>query len=216
MTPMEHAELLNREVRTGERDGKPTKIVIGRRSYPAEQEDVWDALTNAERLPRWFLPVSGDLKVGGRYQFEGNAGGVVEECRKPDLIKATWEGGGQLSWLEIRVAPDGDQTSVELVHEAVVDPEFAEQYGPGAVGVGWDGAFLGLGLHLEGGERPADVVAWSISPEGLEFHRYACDDWARADIEDGTDPDRARAAADAVFSFYTVLPEDQGVPEDQG
>lgn len=44
-----------------------------RRSYDADIEDVWDACTNPERLPRWFLPVSGDLRLGGRYQFEGNA-----------------------------------------------------------------------------------------------------------------------------------------------
>jgi uncharacterized protein YndB with AHSA1/START domain len=37
------------------------------RSYPAELADVWDACTNPERIPRWFLPVSGELKEGGRY-----------------------------------------------------------------------------------------------------------------------------------------------------
>ena len=30
-------------------------------------DDVWDACTNPERIPRWFLPVSGDLRLGGRY-----------------------------------------------------------------------------------------------------------------------------------------------------
>jgi uncharacterized protein YndB with AHSA1/START domain len=209
MNPLEHVKAMTREVRTGERDGQPTKIAIGRRSYPAELSDVWDALTSAERLPRWFLPVSGELKVGGRYQFEGNAGGLVEACRMPELIKTTWEAGGQVSWLEVRLSPDGDQTVVELIHEAHVDPEFAKQYGPGAVGVGWDGAFLGLGLHLESGaDRSGDAVTWPTTPDGLEFHRYACDEWARADIEDGTDPVEAKAAADAVFAFYTTAPEE--------
>ncbi|GAB3761385.1 SRPBCC family protein [Microlunatus parietis] len=210
MNPLEHVKAVTREVRTGERDGKPTKIAIARRAFPAGQDDVWDALTNAERLPRWFLPVSGDLEVGGRYQFEGNAGGTVETCRQPELIKTTWEFGDQVSWLEIRLSPDGDRTSVELIHEAHVDPEFAKQYGPGAVGVGWDGAFLGLGLHLESGaERPEEVASWPTTPEGVEFHRYAADDWARADIGDGTDPAEARAAAEAVLAFYTVVPEEQ-------
>ncbi|WP_152362718.1 SRPBCC family protein [Microlunatus speluncae] len=210
MNPLELAKALTREVRTGERDGQPTKIAIARRSYPAEQADVWDALTSIERLPRWFLPVSGELKIGGRYQFEGNAGGTVETCRPPELIKSTWEFGDQVSWLEIRLSPEGDRTAVELIHEAHVDPEFAKQYGPGAVGVGWDGAFLGLGLHLESGaDRPDDLVAWTTSPEGLEFHRFACDDWARADIEDGTDPAEAKAAADATFAFYTTVPVEQ-------
>lgn len=208
MNPLEQAKALTREVRTGERDGQPTKIAIGRRSYPAEQAEVWDALTNAERLPRWFLPVSGELKVGGRYQFEGNAGGVVEDCRPPELIKITWEFGGQVSWLEISLRPDGAETSVELVHEAHVDPEFWKQFGPGAVGVGWDLGFFGLGSHLAtGAGRPADADTWSLSPEGQEFVRYASDDWARAAIEDGDDPVAARAAAAGTFAFYTTAPE---------
>ncbi|AXB46535.1 SRPBCC domain-containing protein [Amycolatopsis albispora] len=47
------------------------------RTYDAEVEDVWDALTNEERIPRWFLPITGELKVGGKYQLEGNAGGEI-------------------------------------------------------------------------------------------------------------------------------------------
>lgn len=210
MTPLEHAKALTREVRAGEREGKPTKIAIARRSYPADRADIWDALTNIERLPRWFLPVSGDLKVGGRYQFEGNAGGVVETCRQPELIKATWEFGDQVSWIEIRLSSVGTQTSLELIHEAhAADPEFWKQYGPGAVGVGWDGALLGLGLHLEtGAERPDDADTWPTTPEGVEFHRYASDGWARASIEHGTDPAEAKAAAEAVVAFYTTVPEE--------
>ena len=41
-------------------------------TYDAPVEDVWDACTNPERIPRWFLPVSGDLRLGGRYQLEGD------------------------------------------------------------------------------------------------------------------------------------------------
>jgi hypothetical protein len=40
-------------------------------SYDTDQDDLWDAVTNIERIPRWFLPISGDLKVGGSYQLEG-------------------------------------------------------------------------------------------------------------------------------------------------
>ena len=36
-----------------------------------------DALTDPERIGRWFLPISGDFRLGGRYQFEGNAGGKI-------------------------------------------------------------------------------------------------------------------------------------------
>ncbi|MEZ5138897.1 MAG: hypothetical protein R2711_09075 [Acidimicrobiales bacterium] len=61
------AQLVEREVRTGERDGQATRIVVARRRYGTDVDDLWTALTDLERLPRWFLPVSGDLREGGTY-----------------------------------------------------------------------------------------------------------------------------------------------------
>ena len=34
-------------------------------TYRRRIEDVWDACTTAERIGRWFLPVTGDLRLGG-------------------------------------------------------------------------------------------------------------------------------------------------------
>ena len=56
------------------------------------------------RIPLWFLPVTGDLRLGGRFQVEGNAGGVVERCDPPRSFAATWECGESTSWLEVRLA----------------------------------------------------------------------------------------------------------------
>jgi uncharacterized protein YndB with AHSA1/START domain len=58
-------------------DAGGTVTVMISRTYDADAKDVWDALTNPERLPRWFYPVSGDLRVGGTFQLEGNAGGEI-------------------------------------------------------------------------------------------------------------------------------------------
>ena len=138
---------MTREVRTGSRDGAPTKIAIARRTYPTGQADLWDALTNAERIPRWFLPVSGELKVGGRYQLEGNAGGVVERCDEPESFAVTWEFGEMMSWLAVTLAPDGTGTRLELAHEAHVDPGHV-----GAVRPRRGGRRLGPRPH---GPRPA-------------------------------------------------------------
>jgi uncharacterized protein YndB with AHSA1/START domain len=120
--PVAAAGLVTREVRGGVRDGVATKVAIARRVYSASQSDLWDALTNADRIPRWFLPVSGDLRLGGRYQLEGNAGGAVERCEEPESFAVTWEFGGMLSWLEVTLTPNGDRTVLELAHEAHVDP----------------------------------------------------------------------------------------------
>ncbi|NAZ76228.1 polyketide cyclase [Kineococcus sp. T13] len=208
--PLTVAGAVAREVRSGSRDGAPTKIATARRTYPTDRADLWEALTSAERIPRWFLPVSGDLRVGGRYQLEGNAGGTVERCEQPAVLALTWEMGPFVSWLEVRLRPAAAGTVLELAHEAPVDPGMWEQFGPGAVGVGWDLALLGLGLHLESGAAadPAEGAAWPTTPEGTEFVRRAADGWAAAAAADGDDPAAAAAAAERTVEFYTVVPED--------
>ncbi|HEX6195020.1 MAG TPA: SRPBCC family protein [Jiangellaceae bacterium] len=204
------AELVTREIRNGERDGAPTKIAVARRTYPTDQADLWDALTNRERLPRWFLPVSGDLEVGGRYQLEGNAGGVVERCEEPKSFAVTWEFGDMMSWLEVSLYPAEKGTLLELAHEAHVDPEMWEQFGPGAVGLGWDLALMGLGLHLESG-APVDkdeALAFPVSPDGVTFVRRAAAVWADAAVAAGDERGQADAAAERAVGFYTTPPED--------
>jgi uncharacterized protein YndB with AHSA1/START domain len=206
--PVATAGLMTREVRTGSRDGAPTKIAVARRTYPASQADLWDALTSVDRIPRWFLPVSGELKVGGRYQLEGNAGGIVERCEEPESFALTWEFGGMVSWLEVTLVPDGQGTRLELAHEAHVDPGMWGQFGPGAVGVGWDLGLMGLGLHIESGAPvdPATAVTFPASPEGGEFIRRAAAGWADAAVKDGDETGPAHEAAARTVAFYTVPP----------
>ena len=87
--PVSAAGLVAREIRTGERDGAPTRVAVARRAYPTEPADLWDCLTNPERIPRWFLPVTGELAEGGKYQVVGNAGGTVESCDEPRAFAVT-------------------------------------------------------------------------------------------------------------------------------
>ena len=124
-------------------------VVELRRTYGAAPEAVWDACTNPERIPRWFLPVSGDLRPGGRYQLEGNAGGEIRACEPPRRLELSWEFGGQSSLVTVELAPAGDATELVLRH-AVPDDDHWQTYGPGAVGVGWDLALLGLAAHVAG------------------------------------------------------------------
>ena len=81
-------DAVERGMTTGTRDGADTFVQTVAQTYPAPIDDVWDALTSAERLPRWFLPVSGDLRLGGRYAIEGNASGTVETCDAPPTPSA--------------------------------------------------------------------------------------------------------------------------------
>jgi uncharacterized protein YndB with AHSA1/START domain len=210
LDPLTTVGLVNREVRTDARDGKPTRVVVARRTYATAQADLWDAVTNPERIPRWFLPVTGDLRVGGRYQVVGNAGGTIEQCDAPEVFAATWEFGEQVSWLRVTLSPADGGTTLELAHEAPVDPDFWAQYGPGAVGVGWDLALMGLGLHIESGEAvdPEYADSWAVTPAGTEFVRQAASGWADAAAADGDDPADAKGAAERTVAFYTVMPQE--------
>jgi uncharacterized protein YndB with AHSA1/START domain len=81
-----------------------------------------DVCTRPERIPRWFLRVLGDLRVGGYYQLEGNAGGKIERCDPPNGFTATWECGGSVSWIEVRLSVEADgRTRFELNHVGLVD-----------------------------------------------------------------------------------------------
>jgi uncharacterized protein YndB with AHSA1/START domain len=202
--------LVTREVRTGARNGTPTRIAVARRTYATDRDDLWSAVTDPERIPRWFLPVSGDLRTGGRYQLEGNAGGVVERCEPPELFAVTWEYGPMLSWLQVTLRPDSDGTTLELVHEAPVDPDTWAQFGPGAVGVGWDLGLLGLQLHLASGAQvdATAALAFPTTPAGRDFLRVAATGWADAAVADGDDATAAHQAATRTVDFYTGTAEE--------
>lgn len=178
------------------------------RTYPTDLGDLWDACTSAERLPRWFAPVTGELRLGGRYQVEGNAGGTVEACDPPRSFALTWEFGGQVSWVTVRltaVEPGGGTAAsrFELEHVAHVDDEFWSQYGPGATGVGWDGALLGLHLHLT---DPAAPKPAEDDPALRPFLVASARAWQAAAVEAGETPEQARGCADRTIAFYTGAP----------
>ncbi len=205
-----HIGALTRRVVMGERDGKPTHIVIASRGFDTGIGDTWDAVTNAERIPRWFSPVSGDLRLGGRYRIEGNAEGTIETCDPPRRLALTWEFAGNVSWVEVDLAEEpGGTTRLELRHIAILDDEylkFWDQFGPGAVGVGWDLSFLGLAEHLETGwDKPPETdTEWVKSDDYRSFVAGSSAGWHAASVALGTDPEAAATARDATTKFYTT------------
>ena len=198
-------QAVERETGPGQVGGVEGRTVRLRRTYDAPVDDVWDALTNPERIGRWFLPISGDYRIGGRYQFEGNAGGEVLSCDRPNLLRVSWVMGpdaGAPSEVSLRLTPAGkDQTVLELEHIAVVPDEMWNEYGPGAVGVGWEGGALGLALHLRGGSLD-DPIAWQVGPEGREFNTRSSDAWGDAYRAAGADEETAARAVANTTAFY--------------
>ncbi len=193
-----------RVLQTGE-----ARTVMISQTYPTTIDDLWDACTNAERIPRWFLPISGDLRLHGRYQLEGNAGGTIESCDPPRAFSATWEFGGQVTWIEVRVSPTADGGArLEIEHIARVDDETWAQFGPGAVGVGWDMMLMGLTTHLESGEAVdrEQGAAWAASQDGTRFMAASNERWRDASIAAGADTADATAAAQRTIEAYTATP----------
>jgi uncharacterized protein YndB with AHSA1/START domain len=189
--------------------GEARTITISR-SYAAEIEDVWDACTIPERIRRWFVPVSGELREGGRYQIEGNASGTIQRCDAPHGFSATWEYGGEVSWIELRLTPEASgRTRLALEHTAPVGDERWAQFGPGALGVGWDLGLLGLTGHLGPAPtvEPSQAAEWSASQEARQFISLSSDAWGDASVAAGTALDLARAAAQRTTAFYTGTPE---------
>jgi uncharacterized protein YndB with AHSA1/START domain len=209
-----HLGAVTRVVTHRERDGKPAKVVVATRTYDAEIADVWDALTSAERIPRWFMPITGELRLGGRFQLTGNAGGEILRCEPPRALTVTWEYGGEVSWVEVRLVADGAATRLELEHTAHVPPEFWDQYGPGAVGVGWELGLMGLAEHLADrtADLPPESTAWPTTPAGKEFTRRSSEGWGAASVAAGTDAAAAAAAVARTTAFYTG---DPGIIADQ-
>ena len=97
-------------------------------------------------------------------------------------------------------------TRLVLEHAAVVPEDRWDEYGPGAVGVGWDGGLLGLTLHLRGGSVD-DPIAWQVSEEGRRFNTLASEKWGEANRAAGADPDVAARSVANTTAFYAPPPE---------
>ncbi|MBV8932299.1 MAG: SRPBCC domain-containing protein [Kutzneria sp.] len=179
-----------------------------RRRYGADIDDVWDAITNAERLRRWLKPVTGDLRLGGKFELECGEHGEILRCEPPRLLKVSWLFGPEAdewpgtSEVEVRLSPGptGD-TEFELIHAAVVDPHYFPTYGPGAGGVGWDLHLLAL-AQLLAGEEIENLSEFEKSSVVREFSRRSAAAWGQAHLAAGGDPERVAAAVEATTKFY--------------
>ena len=85
------------------------------------------------------------------------------------------------------------------------------EFGPGAVGVGWELGVMGLAQHITSGAAndPGAWATWTASDDGRAFITLSSEGWRDASIAAGTDEDAARAAGARTTAFYTGAPEEE-------
>ena len=108
-------ELRHRRIPAGQ-----ARVAVFRRTYDAPIEDVWNACTDPDRLRRWYVPVSGDLRVGGRFEQARMGAGEILICEEPRFLKVSLGKGADE--IELRLsAGEGAATVLELQHATTID-----------------------------------------------------------------------------------------------
>ncbi|MFC4223784.1 SRPBCC domain-containing protein [Lysinibacter cavernae] len=209
----QHIDAVKRTVAAGVKAGRDTREVILIRILAAPVGRVWEAVTSGEHIGRWFAPISGSLRPEGTYQIEGNAGGEILSCDPPGGVtragsfSATWEFGDDVSWIRVAVEPGADDsTLLTLEHVAHVEEGRWLEFGPGAVGVGWELGLVGLVEYLANGsqrEIRTEGERWAGSEDGRNFIGHSSEFWGEASAASGTPVDEALAAAARTTAFYT-------------
>jgi uncharacterized protein YndB with AHSA1/START domain len=187
--------------------GTGTVSVSLTRTYAADADDVWEALTRHKRLARWFSPVSGTFEVGGYFHVEGNASGEIRRCDRPSLLEFTF--GSPQSIVAVRLTETNPEaapaTTLTLTHRV---PLSVAGSGAGAlfVGPGWDGTLLALGRFLRG-EHVGNPIKAANSPEVIDFNRGSLIHWTQTVETSGSaTPEQIAGAREAAITQYTTLP----------
>ena len=112
-------------------------------SIDATPETIWEFLVDPEKATRWMgLSATLDATPGGLYRVEvipgHTARGEFVELDPPRRLVYTWgweEGENPVppgsSTIEIELVPDGERTTVRLVHSDLPNEEAAASHGHG-------------------------------------------------------------------------------------
>ena len=135
--------------------------------YDTDIDDLWSAITDPDRLARWFGEVDGQLSLGGEFRVNiagaGERTGQVKECDAPQRLLVTARetdesyrrGQGvppfDATW-DITLTADGDQTTLVIEVKGMPLDKIA------FFGTGWQIHAENLAAYLAGRE-PDDVEA---------------------------------------------------------
>lgn len=138
--------------------------------YASGVDDLWSALTEPDRLARWYGTVEGDLRQGGTFRLHVEAAGMdadgrIEVCDPPRRLKvitreteASYRAGNGVppfdETIEATLAADGAGTV--LVVEVRGMPLDKIAY----YGAGWQEHLEHLAAHLGGREPGGTEAHW--------------------------------------------------------
>jgi uncharacterized protein YndB with AHSA1/START domain len=142
------------------------------REYPNSIDDVWDALTNPDRLAQWWLPFDADITIelveGGAYILRGKGEGMptfswkVLRAESPNLFEHTHADPGAVITWRLREKEDGCElefTQTLPDRTAAIENNFI---------VGAHTSLDRLGALLQG-----TPIAWDWEAMGAHQTRYA-------------------------------------------
>jgi uncharacterized protein YndB with AHSA1/START domain len=157
-------ELRHREIQSGE-----ARVAVFTRTYETTIDDLWEACTDPERLKRWYVPVSGDFRVGGSFTQVNMGSGTILECEAPSHFRLSLGGGADEIELRLSPGPADGTTTLELQHATTLDSHTigGEMYDAiFCMGGGYYPRLYALDKYLRG-ELPQDYdsAAFHLIPE---------------------------------------------------
>ena len=137
--------------------------------YDTDIDDLWSAITDPDRLARWFGEVDGELSLGGEFRVQiadaGERTGQVEACDAPQRLSVTTRetdesyrrGQGvppfDAAW-DIMLTADGDQTVLVLEIRGMPLDKIA------FFGAGWQIHAEHLAAYILGGQSGDIEARW--------------------------------------------------------
>ncbi|MGF3053023.1 SRPBCC family protein [Microbacterium sp. YY-03] len=122
--------------------------------YATDIADLWQAITTIDRLARWMVDLTGDLRVGGTWAVVAKEGepswatGTITTCDAPRSFTSTWHAiEEEPTDLVVALDEVENGTRMRLVHTGIRSIFY---------GAGWQTYLERLAAHLAGEEAPFD------------------------------------------------------------
>lgn len=130
------------------------------RVYRTDPADLWEAVTDPDRLARWFGEIvtvprtPGDtlaVRLGAGGGPDDVAEGTLTACEAPALLACDWEHGGTRSRVEVTLTPTHPGATLLRLHHTRLAPTHLLGHGGG-----WEAGLAVLAGQLAGDTVPLD------------------------------------------------------------